>query len=426
CKTYTIKLAIADVGDPLLDSYVFIEAGSFQHKTSLGRDTFICKEDFDLELDAGNPGRKVKWKGTDMNGGNIVIADDTVQKIKVTSFGTYEVEIFTDCGSFIDYKKIFPGVNDISIGKDKIFCGSSFSDTLKVANRVFDSYLWSDGSTNETLTATKTGLYWLEVDRGGCKKKDSVFLQLDPLPKIDLGKDTVICGPIDLIISAKEPALKYVWYYNNNLLPTDTFIRIRANKPGAYRLWASNTNCINNDTIGITQRNSPKIDIGLPTREICENDTLVLRTGIKDTLYYRVQWNTGSISPSIFASISGHYKVTIRDKMCNFTASDSVVVTVYKGAGDVWVPNAFTPGQDNLNDVFKPVSDIGNFNYYNFLVFDRWGQILFQTNDPMKAWDGNFENKPAQNGVYIWSLNVKSNCSKGDNNFQRGIVHLIR
>ena len=44
CKTYTIKLAIADVGDPLLDSYVFIEAGSFQHKTRLGRDTFICAE----------------------------------------------------------------------------------------------------------------------------------------------------------------------------------------------------------------------------------------------------------------------------------------------------------------------------------------------------------------------------------------------
>ena len=56
CQTYRIKLAIADVGDRTYDSWVFIEAGSFQHKTNLGRDTFICMDNFDVELDAGNPG----------------------------------------------------------------------------------------------------------------------------------------------------------------------------------------------------------------------------------------------------------------------------------------------------------------------------------------------------------------------------------
>ncbi len=421
CKTYTIKLAIADVGDPLLDSYVFIEAGSFQHKTRLGRDTFICAENFDIELDAGNPTRKVKWKGTDINGGNIVIKDDTAQKIKATAFGTYEVEIFTDCGSFIAKKKILPGVKEISLGKDTIFCGDSLLKKLEVKNRIFDSYLWSDSSTGDTLIVKKSGLYWLEIERSGCKKRDTIILTLEPLPKINLGKDTIICGQVDLILSAKEIASKYIWNTG------DTGIRIRVNKPGLYSVWSINKNCSNRDTITITQRKILTVDLGPPLREICENDTVSLKTGIRDTVNYATIWNTGETTSTIYISKSGTYKVTVRDKLCNFLASDSVLVAVYEGAGDVWVPNAFTPGEnDNINVNFKPVSDIQSFNYYRFLVFDRWGQKLFETTDPKASWNGYFENKLCENGVYIWSLNVKSNCSKGDMNFQRGIVHLIR
>ncbi len=421
CKTYTIKLAIADVGDPLLDSYVFIEAGSFQHKTRLGRDTFICAENFDLELDAGNPTRKVKWKGTDIKGGNIVIKNDTAQKIKVTAFGTYEVEIFTDCGSFIAKKKILPGVKEISLGQDTAFCGDSLIKKLEVKNRIFDSYLWSDGSTGDTIMAKKPGIYWLEIDKGGCKKRDSIILTLEPLPKINLGKDTTVCGQVDLILSAKEIASKYIWNTG------DTTIRIHVVKPGPYSVLSINKNCSNRDTITIAQRKLLTVNIGNPLLEICENDTVSLRTGIRDTVNYATKWSTGETSSTIYISTSGTYKVTVRDKLCNFKASDSAVVKVYEGAGNVWIPNAFTPGEnDNINVSFKPVSDIQSYNYYRFLVFDRWGQKLFDTTDPNAAWNGYFENKLCENGVYIWSLNVKSNCSKGNMNFQRGIVHLIR
>ncbi len=413
CKTYTIKLAIADVGDDLLDSYVFIEAGSFQHKTGLGRDTFICKENFDIELDAGNPGRKVIWRKDG-------VTIDTAQKIRVKSFGTYEVEVFTDCGSFVARKKILPGIKDISLGKDTIFCGDALKKTLEVKNRVFDSYLWSDGSKADTLLAQKSGLYWLEIDRGGCKKRDTIILGIEPLPKINLGKDTVVCGLVDLIIGAKEIASKFIWNTG------DTSIKIHINKPGSYSVWAINKNCSNRDTINISQRKVLSFNLAPHLREICKNDTISLRTGIRDTVNYATKWNTGEITSTIYISNSGTYKVTVRDKLCNFMATDSVEVKVYEGAGNIWIPNAFTPGGDQLNETFKPISDIGAFNYYKFLVFNRWGEKLFETTDPNAAWDGKFENKLCENGAYIWSLNIKSNCSKGDNNFQRGIVHLIR
>ena len=50
-------------------------------------------------------------------------------------------------------------------------------------------------------------MYWLEIDRGGCKKRDSVLISLVPLPKINFGKDTIVCGAVNLILNAKETAL---------------------------------------------------------------------------------------------------------------------------------------------------------------------------------------------------------------------------
>ena len=418
CEFYTIKLAIADVGDYVYDSYVFIESGSFQHKTLVGRDTFICAQNFDIELNAGHPGKKVKWKkdGIDI---------DTTQKIRVNSYGVYEVEVFTDCGSFIAKKKILPGVKPISLGKDTLFCGDTLNYLIEVENRKFDKYLWSNGSTNETLMATKPGKYWLEIERDGCKQSDTIILFSEPLPKVDLGNDTVVCGTVDLFISAKEIANNYTWYLNNTLLP-ETSIRLRADKPGKYSEISKNLNCGAKDSIFIGQRTAFKLDIGPPIREICENDSISFRTGIRDTSY-DILWNTGDKSSYINVNTSGNYIVNVRDKKCNYQASDSVFVKVYEGAGNVWVPNAFTPGpNDELNNLFKPFSDITNFNYYRFMVFNRWGEKLFETNNPKAAWDGYYKGQLSENDVYIWSLNVKTNCSKGDNNFQRGIVHLIR
>ena len=411
CEFYTIKLAIADVGDALLDSYVFIEGGSFQHKTGLGRDTFICYENFDIELDAGNPGRKVEWfkDGQPLN--------DTNQKIMVNNFGTYEVKVTTDCGSFIDTKKILPGIKAISLGKDTLYCGDSLLRKLKI-NSFFDSYLWSDGSKADTLVAKAPGSYWLEVNRDGCKKRDTINLILEPRPKINLGKDTIICGAINLTLKPAETALKYLWNTK------DTTYSITVTRPGTYALQ-SFTKCPNSDAITIQQRNELNFDLG-PARDICENDTISLKTGLRDTLNYSTVWNTGATTHTIYVSQSGPYKVSVRDKLCNFTATDSTFINVYEGAGSIWLPNAFTPGTDELNNTFKPVSDIKNFNHYNFLVFDRWGQKLYETTNPEVGWNGFFQNKLCENGVYIWSLNVKSNCSKGDKNFQRGIVHLIR
>ena len=78
----------------------------------------------------------------------------------------------------------------------------------------------------------------------------------------------------------------------------------------------------------------------------------------------------------------------------------------------MFVPNAFSPNGDNLNEIFKPVSIFlynqkDNSIYdYTFEVYNRWGEKLYQTNDVNAGWDGNFKGKEVQEGIYLWRVDA--------------------
>jgi gliding motility-associated-like protein len=81
-----------------------------------------------------------------------------------------------------------------------------------------------------------------------------------------------------------------------------------------------------------------------------------------------------------------------------------------------YVPNAFTPDGDGINDVFIPKGVGYDEDSYSFLIFDRWGNMIFSSDDPEKGWNGiaNHGSEIAQMDVYVWKVNVKDN---------RGLMH---
>ena len=89
------------------------------------------------------------------------------------------------------------------------------------------------------------------------------------------------------------------------------------------------------------------------------------------------------------------------DTMCRTVRLNSVL--------QVWVPNAFTPEQDGLNEVFLPVIKGGKPETYHFTIFDRWGTLIFESFEMGEAWIGDVRggNAFAANGAYIWRLEVK-------------------
>ena len=91
-----------------------------------------------------------------------------------------------------------------------------------------------------------------------------------------------------------------------------------------------------------------------------------------------------------------------------------------------YVPNAFTPDGDDHNNYFKPVFGSGyTYDKYSFMIFDRWGELIFEANDIAEAWDGTYKGKKCQDDVYIWKL-VIQRSNNAEKFMDVGHVTLIR
>ena len=126
---------------------------------------------------------------------------------------------------------------------------------------------------------------------------------------------------------------------------------------------------------------------------LCSGDTLLLSPGVYDS--YR--WQDGSTNSTYPVSHAGAYKVTVANKCGTATKTTRVEEKVCIVA----FPSAFTPNGDGRNDLFRVVNAY-NLSSYHFIVFNRWGQRMFETTDPYKGWNGAINAKQADAGTYIW------------------------
>ena len=88
-----------------------------------------------------------------------------------------------------------------------------------------------------------------------------------------------------------------------------------------------------------------------------------------------------------------------------------------------YIPSGFTPNNDGKNDTFKPFI-FGNVMAYKFIIYNRWGQIVFQTTDPYKGWDGRFKGQAQDSNVFIWSCTYTLDGKAAA--FEKGSVTVIR
>mgnify|MGYP001591663067 FL=1 len=115
-------------------------------------------------------------------------------------------------------------------------------------------------------------------------------------------------------------------------------------------------------------------------------------------------------------------------KVVAFTAngcSDSayIVIKVFKTRPTVFVPSAFTPNSDGLNDLLRPIAvGIKSIEYFN--IYNRWGQLLFTTKINGHGWDGRINGQPQPSSTFVWM--VRATDYTGAAFFQKGVVTLIR
>jgi gliding motility-associated-like protein len=122
------------------------------------------------------------------------------------------------------------------------------------------------------------------------------------------------------------------------------------------------------------------------------------------------------------SSDSIRYKLIVTNE-AGCTDSAFVVVKIFKTNPQVFVPTAFTPNGDGLNDVFRPIA-VGLTKIEYFSVFNRWGQLVFTTSENGRGWDGKVGGSAQGSGTFVWL--VKGVDYTGKTVFEKGTVTLIR
>ncbi len=159
----------------------------------------------------------------------------------------------------------------------------------------------------------------------------------------------------------------------------------------------------------------PHVNLGNDTM-ICEGYQVFLNATTPNATYY---WQDGSSNAFYTVTKQGLYWVKVAISNC--IGSDSISVNV-ENCNSIYIPNAFVPVGGNK--IFKPVGNVTSYTDYYLAIYNRWGQLIFETKDFEIGWDGTYMNKIVQPGVYVYYMKI-SFAGTGKAIEKKGIVTLV-
>ena len=320
------------------------------------------------------------------------------------------------------------------------------------------NYVWTDGggSTVGTLTSASVApindnSYYYVTVSDNCEtpeSSDSILVSWYDLPTVDFSADTTSgCWPVEVYFynnTAVSQVASCDWdlgngFYSNNL---DTVVTIY-NTPGSYHVTLDITNsdgCSNDTTYfnyidvyeypvaGFTSRPNPA--------SILNPSVQFVDTSSADVVYF--DWTFYDSTNTMIGSdyvqnpvynfsglIEQQYYIELYVENQN-GCSDTVYGTqIVEGEYAFFLPNSFTPNGDGLNDSFFPVGDKISVENYSFKIFNRWGELIFSTNDFNEKWDGTYQNNALSSDVFIWKIDLVDSQS-GEEKSLKGYVLLSK
>jgi gliding motility-associated-like protein len=276
------------------------------------------------------------------------------------------------------------------------------------ANTAGACYEWDDGSTEPLRTVRSSGKYWVRYFEGCSLRIDSFDVQFVPLPILP---QLLHACPHEGVINIAAVDSHTVYTYTLNAANGETQKRSGAGAQqftglaqGNYQLQISTGSC---DTIlDIEIATFPK-----PELVVQPTDTTIYYGAALQLHASGAQWYVWSPSAhldtaTIASPLAQPLKPTLYEVIgineygCRDTAYSRVHINYDMPD---FVPNAFSPNGDGLNDVFRPVG-ITYQKLSVFKVFNRYGNEVYSGTDPAQGWDGSYKGKPCEAGTYYYLI----------------------
>ncbi|MPL96149.1 hypothetical protein SDC9_42324 [bioreactor metagenome] len=313
-----------------------------------------------------------------------------------------------NCTNFNANGDVFPNIQSqlfASPPRVEIFWQStvpvSSSDTLTLGTFIF-----------ETTQAGTADIHWEELSPVTYflnASQDTIYPVFHPgiievfeIPKASINSNNQVCEEDSFTLLAEitggADPMEYAWQMPTGSCQAALSFPITNAQPqdgGLYRFTVKDqNNCA--DTLVYNLEVVPKPNANFPTT----TDTIYYeqQTQLQATPgYASYQWNTGDTTYFINITEEGDYSVLMQTaEGCTNLEKVTLINTWFPFN----IPNAFTPNGDGLNDTFRPVTDYDRFSKFSMVIYNSWGQRIFETTRPAEGWDG----KDAAAGVYVWVI----------------------
>ncbi|MBM3184895.1 MAG: gliding motility-associated C-terminal domain-containing protein, partial [Bacteroidetes bacterium] len=387
-------------------------------------------------------GASYQWQ---LNG--VDIPGQTNSSLIASQAGNYTVIAYngacSNTSSTFTLSVFIPVVNGLA-GSNQICPGGTL--ILSATNGV--SYQWQLngsnilGATLNTYTANQAGVYNVIVSNGICSSTSANFVVteiVNPTVEIEVLAPSG-CIPTSGVISSNGNFTNIAWFVNNVQASSNPSFSYQFNDPGCYLITAAGTlnngcNVVVSDSQAICLENLPTaLFTTSPSIFSSEVQTInFFNQSSENTVSYSWSFGDGNFSVDsnathVFYNTVNGYSVTLTASTEN-GCSDSYTINIpFQPEAVFYIPNTFTPDGDVFNQIFKPIFTFG-YDPFNFemLIFNRWGELVFETHNVNVGWDGSYGNfgRDVQQGIYTYRITYK-NPNRDEREVVSGNVTLIR
>lgn len=289
--------------------------------------------------------------------------------------GIYTIKLIIDSGMPTEQK----ACKEIEFISSSVYLGGDTSlceghPLILDAGSGYVHYQWSTGDTTRTISASNAGSYSvIATNYLGCELSDTIEIAIKPEKAAFV--DTSIC-------------FGQMYYAGGGLQSVS----------GTYSdTLSTSLGCDSVVTTHLTIKNEIYNNIGNDTC-LEKGKTRVLTANVPGADSYT--WQDGSHDSAFTVTAPGSYWVMATVDQCHKT--DTVLIDACLPKPVIIVPNAFSPNGDGVNDIFKPViSDITDFS---MVIYNRWGEMVFETYDIQQGWDGTIKGKPGEPEIYNYIM----------------------
>jgi gliding motility-associated-like protein len=399
---YTVTLT--DVCGIQLQAQVNVPVETL-YTVNAGSDTGFCEgEEVVIDGIVTGPNPSISWYNGTLLGG------ESSESIVVNSPGTYALQVETPLGCIYDDAVI---VNEIDyptfyLPDTVSYCQGEFA-TLSIPG-TWDFVQWSNGTQASSIDVTQEGDYQVAVTNDGCTTNDEVHVYRINLPVIQLGPDVEICQGQTAVLSAG---------YEGEWSTGATGDSIVVATAGEYSFTFFLEGCEVEDALNVIVNPLPFIDAAT-TQFGCIDQSYTIV--INDYAAGSYEWQDGSQSPYLIVDTPGDYWFMVTNVCGSEVEFISVVFEDCEEA--LYAPTCFTPDNDGVNDVWQVVTR--NINLMTTRVLNRWGEVVFESNDVAPVWTGGFKGSDTYVADGLYFFRIEFERKDGQKELREGSMFIIR